>query len=79
MPGEQTFEDVANGCRTIDGGWSRPAGLVFVTRHNGHWVAVDAGPAATAEDVTAVATTLADVTEVERRAFWGARSDLPAG
>ena len=73
----QSFADVADRCHIVDGGWASPDGLTFGTYHHGYWVTVTAGPGATAEDVTAVATTLADVPEVERRAYWEAANDLP--
>ncbi|KZM37276.1 hypothetical protein [Oerskovia enterophila] len=75
----QTYADFADRCRIVDGGWARPDGLTFGTYRDGYWVTVDAGPAATVEDVAAVASTLTDVPEIERRAHWEAMSDLPAG
>ncbi|KRC38932.1 hypothetical protein [Oerskovia sp. Root22] len=75
----QTYADFADRCRIVDGGWASSDGLTFGTYRDGNWVTVDAGPAATVEDVTAVASTLTDVPEAQRRAHWEVMSDLPAG
>lgn len=72
------YVDYANLCPTVDGGWARPDGLAFGTYRHGHLVTVTAGPGATAEDVAAVATTLADVPEAEHRAHWDAENPIPA-
>lgn len=72
----QTYADFADRCRIVDGGWASPDGLTFGTYRKGYWVTVDAGRAATAEDVTAVADTLADVPEAERRTYWDAALEL---
>ena len=74
---DQTYADFADRCRIVDGGWATSDGLAFGTYRDGHWVTVEAGPGATAEDVAAVATTLADIPEAERRAVWEAALDLP--
>lgn len=73
----QTYADFADRCSIVDGGWAGSGGLAFGTYRSGHWVTVVAGPAATAEDVAAVAKTLADVPEAERRDHWEAANDLP--
>lgn len=73
------YVDYANLCPTVDEGWARPDGLAFGTYRRGHWVTVTAGPGATAEDVAAVAKTLADVPEAEHRAYWDAENPIPTG
>lgn len=73
----QTYADFADRCHIVDGGWAGSGGLAFGTYRHGYWVTVNAGPAATAEDVAAVAKTLADVPEAEHRAHWDAANDLP--
>ncbi|MET4226736.1 hypothetical protein [Oerskovia enterophila] len=75
----QTYADFADRCTVVDGGWASSDGLSFGTYRNGNWVIVDAGPTATVEDVAAVASTLTDVPETERRAHWEDMSDLSAG
>ncbi|MHA7134995.1 hypothetical protein [Oerskovia turbata] len=72
----QTYADFADRCDIVDGGWATRDGLAFGTFRHGHWVTVDAGPGATAEDVAAVVRTLADVPEAERRAHWEVMTDL---
>lgn len=69
VPG-QTAAELEDRCRILDEGWAGADGLIFGTYRHGYWVTVHAGASATAEDVTAVATTLADVPEAERRARW---------
>lgn len=75
----QTYADFADRCLVVDGGWASSDGIAFGTYRDGRWVSVDAGPSATAEDVAAVADTLADVPEAERRARWEVLSDLTTG
>lgn len=72
-----TYADFADRCHIVDGGWVSSDGLAYGTYRDGHWVTVDAGPAATAEDVAVVAEALADVPEAERRTHWEAANDLP--
>lgn len=71
------YVDYANLCPVVNGGWATPDGLAFGTYRHGHGVTVTAGPAATAEDVAAVAKTLADVPAAEHRAHWETENPLP--
>lgn len=75
----QTYAELDDRCSIVDGGWVSSDGLAFGTYRDGHWVTVDAGRGATAEDVAEVAETLEDVPEDERRSWWDTMAALTEG